>query len=99
MVSTVFPDFGPNVGKISWITGSWEEREREQRQTSCLQIYRPGITSDSLDVTSQSHLVKGSGNYLERRAGRTEERKHFLVFSFLLFKCIKFFSFNKNKLL
>lgn len=61
MVSIVFPDFGPNFGKISWITGSWEEKANSQLETSCLGVFDPGITSDSLDLTGQIHLIEMDG--------------------------------------
>lgn len=36
MVSMVFPDLGPNVGKISWITGFWAQRQNQTLQKLCV---------------------------------------------------------------
>lgn len=38
MVSIVFPDFGPNVGKISWITGFWMQRPTPLLDTAYLTL-------------------------------------------------------------
>lgn len=35
MVSMVFPDLGPNVGNISWITGFWTQRQNRTLYKLC----------------------------------------------------------------